>query len=188
MNARESQTPSKLWGSDTYADGGRQDILSATILDDFTPAVSGTVNLVSWQGGYCGVPRGSNTPQPVASSFQLAVIADRNGAPATRDILLPSFTIWEGTFNATVMRQDHLFDIAADPSGFCARGYYEYTLPLPQGFAVEGGKRYWLRIVANMLNSGVAWGWREGTADNGVSFPSYAGSIVYADLAFALSS
>jgi hypothetical protein len=161
------------------------------VWDDFTPAVSAQVRTVRWQGGYCDarylVP--PVVPPAVARSFRIRFSDDFEGWPLIfRPNTAPPIDV---NIPISQMREEKMFDVDS-PDLPCGRdgtpqSYYSYSTTLPTPLPVVGGRRYWIRVDADVGNSEVAWGWRIGTGGDGRSISHVSNAVWLADMAFSLS-
>ena len=163
--------------------------------DDFTSAVTTSIRTVSWQGGYCtggATPPPGTPPRPppaaASSSFHVAFYADDNGRPA-----IFGRALYEVTLTPVEAHEQFAFD-SGSTAGGCNwqvpnATYYDYMAVLSIPFPISAGTRYWLGIVGDTRNTGMAWGWRLGVEDNNHSAYQIQSSRETSsnDLAFSLS-
>ena len=164
------------------------------VVDEFVSTVSGQLRSLAWQGGYCD-PRfqvAEAVPPAVGRSFEIILTEDNRGGPAYFNT--PAVTpLLTATFTLAEAQEQRMFDVlqvrdigcgAKVPAPF---SYYRYSVTLPRPIQVTAGRRYWVRVLADIGSSGLVWGWRGGTADNAFTWSSFSNSWWPADMAFSVT-
>jgi hypothetical protein len=164
------------------------------VVDDFVSTVSGQLHSLTWQGGYCD-PRfvvAEAIPPPVARSFEILLTHDNLGGPAFFNS--PGVTpLFSTTLSPADVQEQRVFDqlrvsdVGCGPKIPAPFSYYRYSFTLPRPVAITAGGRYWLRVLADVGSSGIAWGWRTGTPDNAFTWSSFSNAYWPADMAFSVS-
>jgi hypothetical protein len=176
-----------LYQSFYYIDELGRLALSNYVMDDFVSTTSGQLRAIGWQGGYCDqrflVPLA--VPMPIARSFQITVAEDSG-------IKSPSATtLLDVALAPADVHQERLFDVLANSNAGCGPkipasfAYYRYSATLPRPIALSAGRRYWLRLVADVGTTDVIWGWRRGMPDNAYTWLSIPNAYYPVDMAFS---
>ena len=149
--------------------------------DEFTLAETQTITEVRWRGGYAlGAPYGH--------AFDFRVSFFDSAANGFQPVLtaFPSHESQE-TVIATFHTNNAAGESFAGVSGGVVMYDYRYTLPTP--VTLQGGVKYWFRVVASQPIY-PDWGMATGTGGNGVHFRYSTGTTMYQnwphDLAFSL--
>jgi len=194
LQPAENRDVTRLYSSFAYVDEfGRVGPFSF-VVDDFVSTISGQLRSVAWQGGYCD-PRfqvAEVVPPPVARSFEVILTEDSRGGPAffNTPLVTPLLT---ATFTPAEAQEQRVFDVlrvtdigcgAKVPAPF---SYYRYSITVPRPVEIIAGRRYWLRVLADIGSSGLVWGWRGGTADNAFTWSSFSNTFYPADMAFSVT-
>lgn len=159
--------------------------LPSAVFDDFTLTTATTIRTVGWQGIYCTEVANAPTQVPSATGFSISFHpADSGGGPNANT------TLQQSAYPLAQVSQS----LDRNGTGTCgtatptAIGVYNYTVTLATPFNAAAGTRYWLSVQANVPSIPPFWGWRSGTADNGVSFQLFNGQFTTfsTDRAFTL--
>lgn len=150
--------------------------------DDFTLAQTQTITEVRWRGGYVyGAMYGGHV-----SGFKLAFFDSIAGGFQPVITALPDQDDLE-----TVIAKFHVVGNAGEtPAGtFNGLVMYDYRYKLPQPVTLQGGVKYWLRVVGEQAVL-PDWAWASGSGGNGSHFRFSTGMSMFQnaphDMAFTL--
>lgn len=150
--------------------------------DDFTLAQTQTITEVRWRGGYVyGAMYGGHV-----SGFKVSFFDSIAGGFQPVITALP-----EKEDQETVIATFHVDGNAGEtPAGtFNGLAMYDYRLKLPQPVTLQGGVKYWLRVVGEQ-SVYPDWAWASGSGGNGSHFRFNTGMSMFQnaphDMAFTL--
>jgi hypothetical protein len=157
----------------------------STVYDDFRLTSAASISSVGWQGIYCVQAAGSSAPSPTASQFVVTLYPDLAGRP---DLAAPLATTTVSAANAGQTFERNVAALSCGSANNTTWALYDYQVTLPAPVAVAANTTYWLSVQAITPNYDVYWGWRAGSADNGLALLRFLGNydVLTYDRSFAL--
>lgn len=134
--------------------------------DNFTLPAAGTINRISFVGGYVDL---SNTdyPPPDSTDFTFRFFADDAGRPASaaQSEQTVAFGDVTSAYMGTVL------------AGGFKTSVYSFSADLPAGFAANGLVPYWLSISSVAPAGSVQWAWFSGSGGDDSTLQVQNGTI-----------
>ncbi len=130
-------------------------------LDNFEVSSSATLGSLTWQGMYLNYNGAYSNGAPDTVNWLILLYTGGGGSnfPYT---LYASETVSAASATETLAGTTNFENISVN--------YYNESLSLPTGIAIQGGQTYYLSIFSDNGGSTDSWSWMSGTGGDGTSY------------------